>query len=77
MGADGFHFGVRPITLAINSWEIPEDKLGEVLKRAVRRGYVGSSPQIVKTLDGEFLVYANNTVQFVPLGRAPGPQIPI
>jgi hypothetical protein len=70
-------FKVKPITLAVYSYDIPPEKLGEVLKRAVPKGYVGTSPQVIKTLDGEFLLYSDSTVQFVPLGRNAGERVPI
>lgn len=68
----GRPFAVRPITLAVYSYDIPKDELGDVLKRAAPPGYTGTSPQVIKTLDGEFLVYGDGSAQFVPLGRAPG-----
>ncbi len=68
---------VRPITLAVMSYEIPRDKLGEILKRAIPKGYVGTSPQVIKVMDGEFLLYPDSTAQFVPLGRSPGERISI
>jgi len=71
MGADGFHKGVPPITLAIRAWGMPVEKLRQALRQAIPRGYVGTSPQIIKTLDGEFLVGGGGSVQFVPLGRSP------
>lgn len=70
-------FGVRPPTIAVNSYDIPEGALGEWLKRVVPPGYVGTSPRVVKTLDGEFLVYADGTAQFVPLGRTAGDRVRI
>jgi len=68
-------FSVRPPTLAVYSYDIPPHALGEWLTRVVPRGYVGTSPRVVKTLDGEYLVYADGTAQFVPLGRSAGPRI--
>lgn len=70
-------FSVPPITLAIYSYDIPPEKLGEVLKRAIPIGYAGTSPQVIKTLDGEYLLYADSTVQFVPLGRNAGERFSI
>lgn len=70
-------FPSKAITIAVNSYEIPEEKLGFYLRRVLPNGYAGTSPRVVKTLDGEFLVYADGTAQFVPLGRAAGPRIPI
>ena len=70
-------FSVTPITLAIYSYDIPQDKLGEILKRAIPKGYVGTSPQVIKCLDGEWLLYHDSTVQFVPLGQNAGERIPI
>jgi hypothetical protein len=70
-------FAVRPPTIAVNSYDIPEGALGDWLKRVVPDGYVGTSPRVVKTIDGEFLVFADGTAQFIPLGRAAGPRIPI
>lgn len=64
-------FSVKPITVAVNHTEIPLNELAHVLKSAVPKGYVGTSPYVVKTLDGEFLVYADGTAQFFPLGRSP------
>lgn len=68
---------VKPPTIAVYSYDIPEGALGAWLKRVTPDGYVGTSPRVVKTLDGEFLVYADDTAQFVPLGRSAGPRIPI
>ena len=73
----GRTFSVKPLTLAVNHDEIPAGELGEALKNAVPAGFVGTSPYVVKTLDGEFLVYANGNAQFIPLGRAPGEPFPI
>ncbi len=73
----GPSFSVKPITLAVNHDEINPRDLPKVLKNAVPRGYVGTSPYVVKTLDGEFLIYFDGTAQFVPLGRAPGGRFPI
>lgn len=70
-------FSVKPITLAVYSYDIPQDKLKETLKRAIPKGYVGTSPQVIKTMDGEYLLYSDSTVQFVPLGRNAGERIPI
>jgi hypothetical protein len=70
-------FSVKPLTLAINHDEIDPKDLPKLLKNAVPRGYVGTSPYVVKTFDGEFLVYADGYAQFVPLGRAPGEQFPV
>lgn len=70
-------FSVKPITLALNHDEIDPRELPTVLKNAVPKGYVGTSPYVVKTFDGEFLVYFDGTAQFVPLGRSPGNQFPI
>lgn len=67
---------VKPVTIAVNSYEIPHGKLGKYLHNAMKNGYAGTSPRVVKTLDGEYLVYADGTAQFVPLGRAAGPRIP-
>ena len=66
-------FSVKPITLAVNHDEIPTNELPHVLKNAVPKGYVGTSPYVVKTLDGEFLVYADGDIQFHPLGKSPLP----
>lgn len=63
--------GVKPITLAVYSYDIPRNELKDVLKRALPIGWTGTSPQVVKTLDGEYLIYADGSAQFVPLGRAP------
>lgn len=68
-------FAVKPPTIAVNSYDIPEGALGAWLKRVIPDGYVGTSPRVVKTLDGEFLVYADGTAQFVPLGRSAGERI--
>jgi hypothetical protein len=70
-------FRVKAPTIAVNSYDIPEGALGDWLKNVVPNGYSGTSPRVVKTLDGEFLVYADGTAQFVPLGRAAGPRIQI
>lgn len=70
-------FQVKPPTIAVNSYDIPPGALGDWLVRVVPDGYAGTSPRVVKTLDGEYLVYADNTAQFVPLGLAPGPRVPI
>jgi len=70
-------FRVTPPTIAVNSYDIPEGALGDWLKRVVPDGYAGTSPRVVKTLDGEYLVYADNTAQFVPLGRAAGDRVHI
>ncbi len=69
--------GVAPITLALNSIDIPEHELRDVLKKIVPNGYAGSSPQVIKTLDGEFLVYLDDTYEFVPLGGQSHNRIPI
>ncbi len=73
----GPSFNVKPITLAVNHDEIPEGELSTVLKNAVPHGFVGTSPYVVKTLDGEYLVYADGTAQFIPLGNSPGERFPI
>ncbi len=73
----GPSFNVKPITLAVMHDEIPEGELATVLKNAVPRGYVGTSPYVVKTFDGEYLVYADGTAQFVPLGNSTGERFPI
>jgi hypothetical protein len=65
---------VRPITLALRSDEIAPGELKAVLRRAVPKGYVGTSPQIIKTLDGEFLLYADGRIEFAPLGWSPSPR---
>lgn len=72
MGAAGFHKGVAPITLAVKSTDIPMEEWGAVLKKAIPKGYVGTSPQIIKTLDGEWLVMSNGSAHFVAFGRSPG-----
>ena len=71
----GPSFSVKPITLALNHDEIPEGELAIALKNAVPQGFVGTSPYVVKTLDGEYLVYADGTAQFVPLGNSPGERV--
>ncbi len=71
------NFSVKPITLAVMHDDIPEGELATVLKNGVPHGFVGTSPYVVKTLDGEFLVYADGTAQFHPLGRSPGEKFPI
>lgn len=73
----GRPFAVKPPTIAVNSYDIPPGALGDWLTKVVPDGYAGTSPRVVKTLDGEYLVYADNTAQFVPLGHAPGPRISI
>lgn len=70
-------FHVQPTTIALNSYDIPPDRLAYYLSNRMPNGYSGTSPRVVKTLDGEYLVYADGTAQFVPLGRAPGPRIQI
>ena len=75
MGAPTFR--VKPITLAVNHDDILPGELAQALKNAVPIGYVGTSPYVVKTLDGEFLVYADGTAQFFPLGRSPLPSFQI
>ncbi len=77
LGQPPFSIKIRPITLAVYSTDIPRDELPEVLKRAVPKGYVGNSPQVIKTIDGEFLVYADDTYEFVPLGKSSGPRLPL
>ncbi len=64
-------FSVPPITLAVNHDEIDPRVLPEVLRNAVPKGFVGTAPYVVKTLDGEYLVAADGTAQFFPLGRSP------
>lgn len=64
-------FSVKPITLALNSYEIRPGELKHLLKQAVPSGYAGTYPRVVKTLDGEYLLYADGTAQFFPLGRSP------
>ncbi len=71
------NFSVKPITLAVNHDEIPPGELARALKSAVPKGFVGTSPYVVKTLDGEYLVYADGTAQFLPLGRSPLPPFAI
>lgn len=73
MGADAFHSGVTPITLAVYAREIPPERLKEVLKSKIPPGYVGTYPLVVKCLDGEWNVSANGSVQFFPLGQSPNP----
>lgn len=73
LGLAGNSYAIPPITVALNHDEVPAEELGAVLKRAVPRGYVGTSPQIVKFLDGEYLIYADGGVQFHEHGRSPGP----
>lgn len=70
-------FGVKPPTIAVNSYDIPSGALGKWLRRVVPDGYSGTSPRVVKTLDGEFLIYADDTAEFVPLGHLPGPRFSI
>jgi hypothetical protein len=70
-------FAVKPPTLAVYSYDIPDGALGDWIKSALPDGYTGSSPRVVKLLDGELLIYADNTVQFVPLGRTAGDRVPI
>jgi len=70
-------FSVKPITLAVNHDEIDPKDLPKLLRNAVPKGFVGTSPYVVKTLDGEYLVYSDGTAQFIPLGRSPGERIPI
>lgn len=70
-------FGVKPPTIAVNSYDIPEGALGEWLKKVIPNGYAGTSPRVVKLLDGEFLIYADDTAQFIPLGHLPGPRFSI
>lgn len=62
---------VKPITLAIRSDEIRPGELKHLLKQAVPPGYAGTYPRVVKTLDGEYLLYADGMAQFFPLGRSP------
>lgn len=64
-------FSVRPITLAIYSWEIPEHRLRETLLSNVPPGYVGTYPIVVKCFDGEWNVESNGTIHFIPLGQSP------
>lgn len=70
-------FAVKPITLAVYSYDIPPEALGDWLKSGLPDGYTGASLYVVKCMDGEFLVYPDSTAQFVPLGRTAGPRIPI
>ena len=70
-------FRVKAPTIAVISYDIPEGALGAWLRNVVPNGYSGTSPRVVKTLDGEYLVYADNTAQFVPLGQGAGPRIQI
>ena len=70
-------FSVKPPTIAVNSYEIPPGALGKWLKHTVPEGYSGSFPRVVKTLDGEFLIYADDTAQFIPLGLLPGERFSI
>jgi hypothetical protein len=62
---------VKPITLAIRSDEIRPGELKHLLRQAVPPGYAGTYPRVVKTLDGEYLLYVDGTAQFFPLGRSP------
>lgn len=64
-------FAVKPITLAVYSYDIPPEALGDWLKHALPDGYVGASSRVVKVLDGEFVISPNGTAQFVALGRSP------
>ncbi len=70
-------FSVKPITLAVMHDDIPPGELSAALKNAVPQGFVGTSPYVVKTLDGEYLVYADGTAQFIPLGNSPGERAPL
>ncbi len=70
-------FSVKPITLAVMHDDIPPGELSTALKNAVPQGFVGTSPYVVKTLDGEYLVYADGTAQFIPLGNSPGERAPL
>lgn len=70
-------FSVKPRTLAVYSYDIPEHALADWLKSALPDGYVGVSIRVVKVLDGEYLCYPDGTVQFVPLGRSAGPRIQV
>lgn len=70
-------FGVKPPTIAVNSYDIPPGALGKWLRHVVPDGYAGTSPRVVKTLDGEYLVYSDDTAEFIPLGHLPGPRFSI
>jgi hypothetical protein len=70
-------FAAKPITLAVYSYDIPPEALGDWLKSALPDGYTGTSPRVVKVIDGEYLCYADGTAQFVPLGRTAGDRVPI
>ncbi len=63
-------FAVKPITLALNSWEITPEELRKVSAKVISQGFSGSVPQIIKTIDGEFAI-SGNSAQFFPLGLSP------
>jgi len=69
--------GVKPPTIAVNSYDIPQGMLGKWLRHVVPDGYAGTSPRVVKTLDGEYLIYSDDTAEFIPLGELPGPRFSI
>lgn len=64
-------FKVKPITLAVYSWEIPRHRLEEVLISKVPPGYVGTYPIVVKCFDGEWNIGGNGSIHFIPLGQSP------
>jgi hypothetical protein len=70
-------FGVKPPTIAVNSYDIPPGALAKWLLHVVPDGYSGTYPRVVKTLDGEYQLYADGTAEFTPLGLSPGPRFSI
>jgi hypothetical protein len=70
-------FGVKPPTIAVNSYDIPPGALKDWLRHVVPDGYSGTYPRVVKTLDGEYQIYADGSAEFTPLGRLPGARFSI
>lgn len=63
-------YSAKPITIALNHDDVAPEELNDVLKVAVPNGYAATSPQVIKFLDGEYLVYADGGVEFIPRGES-------
>lgn len=68
--APSLGYAAKPITIALNHDDVPPEELGDVLKFAIPGTHAGTSPQVIKFLDGEYLVYADGSVEFIPRGGA-------
>lgn len=79
----GFHSSpwmdnsVGPKTLQAYSFQV-ENHLKEYANASLPPGYVGTSPQVLKVLDGEYLIYGDGTAQFYSINKASwGPRFEI